>query len=43
MTEVMDLIIRVLKGSVYVNPKVLEKYKDDLMMYENEDLGKLSS
>jgi len=35
----MELIIKVLKGSVYVNPAILDKYNEEIMASDNEELS----
>jgi len=39
--EAMDLVLRVLRGALYISPKLLEKHRDDLIDSENEDLRKM--
>ena len=35
----MDLVLMVLRGALYISPKLLEKHRDDLIDSENEDLS----
>jgi len=38
----MDLVLRVLRGALYISPKLLENHRNDLIDSENEDLSKYS-
>jgi len=39
MKDIMDLIVKVLKGAVYVNPNILERYNEDIMSSDHEELS----
>ena len=39
MSEIMESITKILKSSIYINPKLLEDYKGDLNKSDNEELS----
>ena len=39
MSEIMESITKILKSSIYINPKLLENYKDSLSKSDNEELS----
>lgn len=39
MKDIMDLVIKVLKGALYVNPNILDKYNEEILSSDNEELS----